>query len=135
MPMTMSRTVSPDVKWRSTWRLTGIASRWCGDENPAEDAKEPPYDRHRRPLARSASDVRAVATFMSVTADSPFCGASCFGHGRRLETHLPASARGLFPHGCEKYPAIRSETADIQLSSRAMSGTRLAPPCVERIDQ
>jgi hypothetical protein len=96
MPMTMSRTVSHDVKWRSTWRVTGLASRGAAMTR----IRRRKMQRSRRitgtcvPLSRSAPDVREVATAASVTADSASCGASRVGHGLPLVTHrlLPADS-------------------------------------------
>ena len=79
MPMTMSRIVFPDVKSRSTWRVTGIAFPWCSDdENPA---------------AENAKGCRATAA--SVTADSAFLrGEPCRAWSSASDA--PATARGLF---------------------------------------
>ena len=50
MPMTISRIVSPDVKWRSTWRVSGTASPWCDDdENPAAEGQ---MKRHHADVCR-----------------------------------------------------------------------------------
>src|SRR5207244_7300284 len=48
MPMTMSRTISPEVKWRSTWRVCGMAPQsTSGGLRAATNVRHQPRDVER----------------------------------------------------------------------------------------
>lgn len=67
MPTTMSRTVSPDVKWRSTCRVNGMAApSWCrDDENPTveTDRESPLTDEVRNAYSSFKTPPRSARLF------------------------------------------------------------------------
>jgi hypothetical protein len=85
-------------------------------------------------LARSASDVRAVATFTSVTADSPFCGRPLRAWSAACDEPTGQCPR-TFPHGREKYPACQVGNRRYPTVLTGDERHKTCPPCVERSDQ